>query len=68
MHSSWFFRVKPIARLIFKARIFPEAVQFPTNPYYSVLPYLMTKLLEYCGDVFIILNVFCVGVMQEGIR
>ena len=34
MHSSWFFRVKPIARLIFKARNFPEAVQFLTNPYY----------------------------------
>ena len=32
MHSSWFFRVKPIARLIFKARNFPEAVQFLTNP------------------------------------
>ena len=34
MHSSWFFRVKPIARLIFKVRNFPEAVQFPINPYY----------------------------------
>ena len=34
MHSSRFFRVKPIARLIFKVRNFPEAVQFPTNPYY----------------------------------
>ena len=30
MHSSWFFRVKPIARLIFKARNFPEAIyDFP---------------------------------------
>ena len=28
MHSSWFFRIKPIARLISKARNFPEAVQF----------------------------------------
>ena len=28
------FRVKPIARLIFKAQNFPKAVQFPTNPYY----------------------------------
>ena len=34
MHSSQFFRVKPIARLIFKAQNFPEAVQFPSNPYY----------------------------------
>ena len=34
MHSSRFFRVKPIARLIFEARNFLEAVQFPTNPYY----------------------------------
>ena len=32
MHSSRFFRVKPIARLIFKARNFPEAIQFLTNP------------------------------------
>ena len=37
MHSSWFFRVKPIARSIFKARNFPEAVQFLTNPYYQEL-------------------------------
>ena len=34
MHFSWFFRVKPIARLIFKARNFPEPVPFLTNPYY----------------------------------
>ena len=26
MHSSWFFRIKPIARLIFKAQNFPEAI------------------------------------------
>ena len=32
MHSTRFFRVKPIARLIFKAGNFPEAVQFLTNP------------------------------------
>ena len=41
MHSSQFFWVKPIARLIFKAQNFPEAIRFPTNPYYEVLPYLM---------------------------
>ena len=33
-YQCWFFRVKPIARLIFKAQNFPEAAQFPTNPYY----------------------------------
>ena len=32
--SGRFFRVKPIAKLIFKVQNFPEAVQFPTNPYY----------------------------------
>ena len=29
-----FFRVNPITRLIFKVRNFPEAIRFPTNPYY----------------------------------
>ena len=37
MHSSRFFRVKPIARLIFKGQNFPEAVQFPTNPYIAIV-------------------------------
>ena len=32
MHSSQFFRVKPIARLIFKAQNFPEAIRFPLIP------------------------------------
>ena len=37
MHSSWFFRIKPIARLIFKARIFRKPYDFvpiPTIKYY----------------------------------
>ena len=28
MHSSWFFRVKPIARLIFKREIFAKPYNF----------------------------------------
>ena len=37
MHSSWFFRIKPIARLIFKARNFRKPYDFvpiPTIKYY----------------------------------
>ena len=42
MHSSWFFWVKPIARLIFKVQNFPKAVQFPTNPYIYIDTYVHT--------------------------
>ena len=34
MHSSWFFQLKPIARLMFKAQNFLEATRFLTNPYW----------------------------------
>ena len=37
MHSNWFFRIKPIARLIFKARNFRKPYDFvpiPTIKYY----------------------------------
>ena len=37
MHSSRFFQIKPIAKLISKVQILQEVVLFSTNPYYKLL-------------------------------